>query len=94
MRNTSEQPIYALNIDWGPEKPRWMETTHFPVLMPGDQEDPFQPIEDGSIFKLAPIVRFRDAAGLHWILTPDGQLDESSSEKNDSSRDIASDVES
>lgn len=93
VRNTSEQPIYVLNIDWGPEKPRWMESTHFPVLMPGDQKDPFQPIEHRNILKLAPIARFRDAAGLHWILTPDGQLDESSAEKNDSSSDIASDVE-
>jgi hypothetical protein len=93
VRNTSEQPIYALNIDWGPEKPRWMESTHFPVLMPGDQKDPFQPIEHRNIFKLAPIARFRDAAGLHWILTPEGQLDESSAGKNDSSPDIASDVE-
>ena len=87
VRNPSEQPIYALNIDWGPEKPEWMEYEHFPVLMPGDQKDPFQPwpeiidITRRPIPELAPFARFRDAAGLHWRLTADGQLDDDPGER-------------
>jgi cbb3-type cytochrome oxidase subunit 3 len=88
VRNTSEQPIYALEIDRGPEKPEWMEDELLPILMPNKQEDRFQPwpekidITRGlDIPKLAPIARFRDAAGLHWHLTADGQLDEGPGER-------------
>lgn len=87
IRNTSEQPIYELTIDWGPEKPSSMEDERFPVLMPGDQKDLFQPwpdeidpARDPWFLKLAPIARFRDAAGLRWGLTEDGQLDENPAE--------------
>jgi hypothetical protein len=86
IKNTSEQPVYNLVIDWNRKGAPWRRRDPFPVLMPGGQETGFLRLPDysGAFFdtqadvaKLRwPVARFRDAAGTHWLLRPDGHLDE------------------
>ena len=59
-------------------------TPVFRALMPGDQPDTgngfTEPVPVPMFYKdnsrLQASVRFRDAAGVHWHLSTDGQLDE------------------
>jgi hypothetical protein len=81
IRNTSRQPIYDLAISWYRGTATWESPHRLPVLMPDDQEDCNRtlpadppPTVDRSLF--GAVARFRDAAGVHWLIRPGGQLDE------------------
>jgi hypothetical protein len=39
VKNTSDQPIYNVVIDWTHETSPWQGADHRRVLMPGDQQD-------------------------------------------------------
>jgi len=81
IKNTSEQPVYDLTISWHKGTAPWALPDHIPVLMPDVQKDRVHTMDpdlpgnvDRSLF--GAVARFRDAAGVHWLLRPDGQLDE------------------
>jgi hypothetical protein len=88
IKNTSEQPIYDVTIDWRQETSPWDGADRLLVLMPGGQHDSVRnyPENDTAVSglfgfvlqRLAPVGHFRDAAGASWRLRPDGQLDEES----------------
>lgn len=81
VRNSSQQPIYDLTISWHGGTAPWGEPDRIPVLLPGKQEDrsraypeDLPPSADLSLF--GAVARFRDAAAVHWLLRPDGRLEE------------------
>ena len=81
IKNTSEQPVYDVVIGWHKGTAPWGEPDEIPGLLPDEQEhrthtlDPDLPSTvDRTLFGAA--VRFRDAAGAHWLLRPGGQLTE------------------
>ena len=84
ISNTSAQPVHELTIDWHRGTAPWGKPDNVLVLMPGEQED-FTRIfpedlplaVDLNLF--GAVVRFRDAAGVHWLLRASGQLDEEQS---------------
>ncbi len=88
LKNTSEQPIYRLIIDWGHETSPWKGAMLVDVLMPGDQrefpqiypgDNPFAHAELRSFMgneAVAPAAHFRDTTGTYWCLHPNGQLAE------------------
>jgi hypothetical protein len=87
VMNTSQQPIYDQTLLWRDRTGEWTEAQaqfRFPVLMPGEQQNFATAFEPGLPYKdflldtslLAAAVVFRDAAGVHWRLRSDGQLDE------------------
>jgi hypothetical protein len=87
IKNTSHQPVYDGLIRFRDATGRLEDSPYTPVfqaLMPGDEAETgnglTEPVpvpvfwEDNS--RLQATVRFRDAAGVHWKLGTDGQLDE------------------
>ena len=87
IKNTSHRPVYDGLIRFRNASGRIEDSPYtpaFPALMPGDQVDTgngfTEPVpvpvfwQDNS--RLQATVRFRDAAGVHWQLGTDGQLDE------------------
>jgi hypothetical protein len=87
IRNTSNRPVYEGLIRFRNASGRIEDSPYtpaFPALMPGDQADSAhaftEPVpvpvfwQDNS--RLQATLRFRDAAGVHWQLGTDGQLDE------------------
>jgi hypothetical protein len=81
VKNSSQQPIYDLTISWRRGTAPWGEPDHIPVLLPDKQEDrtraypeDLPPSVDLSLF--GAVARFRDAAAVHWLLRPDGHLEE------------------
>jgi hypothetical protein len=81
VKNSSQQPIYDLTISWHRGTAPWGEPDRSPVLLPGKQEDrtraypeDLPPSVDLSLF--GAVARFRDAAAVHWLLRPDGRLEE------------------
>jgi hypothetical protein len=85
-KNTSQQPIYDLTFRWRDGTGEWTRDDRFqyPIIMPGEEhgfDTVFEPNLDIQAFllgesPLAAAVVFRDAAGVHWRLRSDGQLDE------------------
>jgi hypothetical protein len=81
IKNTSGQPVYDLTIGWHKGTAPWGEPDHIPVLMPSGEVTRIRTLPadrpaavDRTLF--GAVARFRDAAGVHWRLRPDGQLDE------------------
>lgn len=83
VTNTSQQPVYDLAISWLLGDAPW-ETGGKDVesvLMPGSQWGvtrhlpPFLPLTAGGR-RYSGTARFRDASGVRWLMTPDGQLAE------------------
>ena len=81
ITNSSAQPIYDVTISWHKGTAPWDEPDRINVLMPGTHDDfihdlptDLPPSVDRSLF--ASVARFRDAAGVRWLLTPDGELRE------------------
>jgi len=87
VKNTSQQPIYDLSLFWrigSGERNEHPDPAGLTVLMP-DEQYPFVAsitpglpadsfLLDTSLLRAS--VVFRDAAGVHWRLRSDGQLDE------------------
>jgi hypothetical protein len=87
VKNTSRQPIYDLNLLWRDETGEWIELgdpVDLRVLLPDDQHkwgtgiEPSLPIQSflGDPYLIGAAIIFRDAAGVHWRLDSDGQLDQ------------------
>lgn len=81
VTNTSQQPVYDLRICWRKDTAAWGEDGTAEILMPEASAVRMHPFPDGlpatvdrSLF--GAVVRFRDAAGVRWLLRPDGQLAE------------------
>ena len=87
VKNTSQQPIYDLIFLWPDETGGWTDIrdpVSLRVLLPGEEHqwgastEPSVPIQsflaDPHVIRAA--IMFRDAAGLHWRLDADGQLNE------------------
>jgi hypothetical protein len=81
VKNSSRQPIYDLTISWHQGTAPWGEPDRIPVLLPDKQEgrtraypEDLPPSVDLSLF--GAVARFRDAAAVHWLLRPDGRLEE------------------
>jgi hypothetical protein len=81
IKNTSEQPVYDVVIGWHKGTAPWGEPDEIPGLLPDEQEDRTHTLDPGlpstvdrTLFGAA--LRFRDAAGAHWLLRPGGQLTE------------------
>ena len=81
IENTSGQPVDDLTIDWYRGSAPWGEPEHRTVLLPGDKTAstrtfPEDPPATADHTQFTPAARFRDAAAVHWLLRPAGQLDE------------------
>jgi len=87
IENTSQQPVYHLTFFWRDGTGEWNEPPdphRLPLLMPGKPYAfvvglvPSLPrksfLLDTSLLGAGAV--FRDAAGVHWRLRSDGQLDE------------------
>jgi hypothetical protein len=77
VRNTSEQPVYDLEASWaGAAEPMRHVIPGGGPCMPGEKYPPFFTSALGDDAAAAPLVRldFRDAAGLRWRTTSQGQL--------------------
>lgn len=75
LKNASSHPVYNVEISWPGE------TDRIPALMPGEQTDHTRPghwvsatTPDSLGYK--PLARFRDAAGVHWLIGPGGYFTE------------------
>jgi hypothetical protein len=81
VKNSSQQPIYDLTISWHRGTAPWGEPDHVPVLLPEKQEDrtrayPVNLPDPVDLSLFGAVARFRDAAAVHWLLWPDGRLEE------------------
>jgi hypothetical protein len=87
IKNTSQQPVYDGLLRFRNATGQLEDSPYdpvFTVLMPGEEAETgngfTEPVpvtvfwQDNS--RLQASVRFRDAAGVHWELGTDGQLDE------------------
>jgi len=81
IKNSSEQPVYDITINWHQGTAPLSGPHHIAVLMPGGEtiSNRLLPADlpttvDRTLF--GAVARFRDAAGVQWRLRPDGQLDE------------------
>jgi hypothetical protein len=87
VTNTSPRPVYDLVIDWRKGTAPWDQPQFEAVLHPmGTREggdmvrktrrlpDDVAATNDRALYSA--VVRFRDANGVHWLLTPDGHLTE------------------
>ena len=83
VTNTSQLPVYDLAISWHLGDAPW-ETggkDEGSVLMPGSQWGvtsslpPRLPLT-ADARRCGGTPRFRDATGVHWLMTPDGRLTE------------------
>jgi hypothetical protein len=81
VKNSSQQPIYDLTISWYQGTAPWGEPDRIPVLLPDKQADrtraypeDLPPSVDLGLF--GAVARFRDAAAVHWLLRPDGRLED------------------
>jgi hypothetical protein len=79
VTNTSKQPVYDLVINWHKGTAPWGDPDTAEVLMPDEHLERMRAFPDDlprsvdrSVF--GAVVRFRDAAGHHWLTGPDGQL--------------------
>jgi hypothetical protein len=79
--NTSDLPVYGLEFRWHKGTAPWGAPDYWPDLMPGGTKEFRRPLPadlpdsvDRSLFGAT--LRFRDAAGITWIRTPDGGLTE------------------
>lgn len=77
VHNTSEQPVYDLRIHWVD----WTTTAQAGgddqrgTLGPGDAAASKRELPGNvTVGQFHAVAYFRDAAGLRWTLTPDGQL--------------------
>jgi hypothetical protein len=97
VTNTSNRPIYDLSLDWGEviQPHPWMLGDYTPVLMADQELTRFRHypyltwddylMERNEPLPMPPIARFRDSAGLYWLLTSEGQLDEQQRTRNSTS---------
>jgi hypothetical protein len=77
VHNTSEQPIYQVELRWhaggagyGDPNPEILG-----VILPGDEARGTRKYERGMDMDVCgAVARFTDAAGVRWLLTPDGEL--------------------
>lgn len=79
--NTSDLPVYGLEIRWHRGTAPWGGPDYLPDLMPGDTKEfsrTFPPDLPDSVDRslFGAVLRFRDAAGARWLRGADGQLDE------------------
>jgi type II secretory pathway pseudopilin PulG len=78
--NTSDLPVYDLAINWRVGTEPWGDASTADVLHPKDGIDSTRefPGNVPSPFEqlYGAVVRFRDAAGVHWLLQPGGWLTE------------------
>ena len=75
IKNTSEQPVYDIELGLGPGAGKGSER-RWPVLMPGaDDQLPGLGTDFGDGHRQIWIT-FRDSAGVRWQATSDGQLTE------------------
>jgi hypothetical protein len=69
LRNTSQQPVYNVRLGWGADgQQTWR------VLLPGEERvipGAGSAVADGTVPVWA---EFRDAAGISWHTTSDGEL--------------------
>jgi hypothetical protein len=79
--NTSDLPVYGLEIHWHKGTAPWDAPDYEPDLMPGATKEFRRALPsdlpdsvDRSLF--GAVLRFRDAAGVRWQRRPDGHLDE------------------
>ena len=78
IKNSSEQPVFDLAVTWYRGTEPAGQTDRFPIFMPGQQTDyqhtaSYKP-QQADRFRA--VLRFRDAAGVHWRLRQGGYLDE------------------
>jgi hypothetical protein len=81
VKNTSQQPVYGLSVNWRKGTAPWDEPEYLAVLMPGLESVFVHPIPDDlpasvdrSIFSA--VVIFRDRAQRWWRIWPDGRFEE------------------
>jgi hypothetical protein len=78
IKNTSERPVFDLAVTWYQGADPVGETDRFPIFMPGQQTH----YQHTASYRTQPpdrfvaVLRFRDAAGVHWRLRQGGYLDE------------------
>lgn len=83
VTNTSNQPVYDLVISWHKGTAPWGDPDTADVLMPVDYLERMRAFPDNlpptvNLSLFGAVVRFRDAAGVHWLSRPDGKLTEES----------------
>ena len=79
VTNTSQQPVYDLTISWHLANEPWGDRPdEESVLMPGSSWGvtrnlpPFLPLTAAGR-RYSGTARFRDASGVHWLVTPEGR---------------------
>jgi hypothetical protein len=78
LKNTSQQPVYNLEISWHNKGIPWDKPDVIrPALMPAKQEDRMRIIDpsipgQGNLALFGVFAHFRDAAGVHWRASPFG----------------------
>jgi hypothetical protein len=85
VTNGSAQPVYDLMIAWHQGTAPWGQPDYIPVLMPGQEEartrifpEDLPAKVDRAVF--GAVARFRDSATVHWLIRPDGRLEEDHAE--------------
>jgi hypothetical protein len=80
VHNTSEQPVYDVELDWHRGTAREGDPEPLGVIMPGQTDMGHRDFPEGTIIEhCGAVVRFTDAAGVRWLRRPDGGLIEESS---------------
>ena len=77
VHNSSEQPIYDVEIRWHASTAGYGEPNPEPVgvILPGDNAERSREFEPGTNLDVSgAVVRFTDAAGVRWLRRPDGAL--------------------
>ena len=81
LENASRQPVYELEIAWYKGTAPWREPDRIGVLMPDEKEERTHAYPEDLPAKVdralfGAVAHFRDAAGVHWRIRPDGRIDE------------------
>lgn len=80
IKNTSEQPVYELELTWHQGAALRGSVKALGVLLPAAQQNLQRELAENfspaSRERFGVTLRFRDAAGVRWTVDQDGNIDE------------------
>jgi hypothetical protein len=82
-RNTSALPVYSVRIRYGTPSGGMTEPEYLATIMPGESAPAGRLFDEPDEALRLAVLTFRDAAGIEWIRTPDGELWEPSPMRED-----------